>query len=255
MTDTPLSQDLARAAFAGVEKRFGERLVFTGLSFELKRGGRYALLGPNGAGKSTLTRLLAGTLVPDRGTVRVGGLDPFARPAQVRAGLGFLPEGAPLVGDLTVREHLRLAGRLRNLSPQNIQREEERLVGALGLAPFYRRPAAALSQGQKRRAALASAFVGSPDFLVLDEPTSGLDPEEAGRLRALLAAWPDSITLLISSHILGEVLEMASAALILARGRLAAFGSWGDLLGGGVAAGPAELREAYRKFVGAEAGS
>ena len=217
---------MIRASFEQVSKCFGERVVFQDVSFELSRGGRYGLLGPNGAGKSTLLRLLAGVLRPDRGRVLVDGREPWRDPARTRAALGLLPENAPLIADLTVREHLRLSAALRGLDRSHWAAEEERLVSGLGLASFYLRPAGLLSQGQKRRAALASAMLGQPDFLVLDEPTGGLDPEESGRLMKLLADLPSSATVLFSSHILGEVYELTEEVLVLAHGRLAASGPW-----------------------------
>ena len=242
------------AVFDQVTKRFGDRAVFEGLSFELKPGGRYGLLGPNGAGKSTLLRLLAGVLRPDAGTVAVGGLSPWRDQVRVRAQMGILPEGAPLVGDLTVAEHLALAGRLRGLSADAFKQEEARLTAALSLGAFYNRPAGILSQGQKRRAALASAFLGRPDFLILDEPTSGLDPEETARLLALLADLPADSTLLVSSHILTEIFELTDEVLVLARGRLAARGPWSEVAPG-ASPGEAELRRHYLALTGAEAGS
>ena len=242
---------MPRAVFDQVTKRFGDRVVFEGLSFELNPGGRYGLLGPNGAGKSTLLRLMAGVLRPDAGTVTVGGLNPWRDQVKVRGQMGILPEGAPLVGDLTVAEHLALAGRLRGLSADEFKREEARLIEALSLAGFYNRPAGILSQGQKRRAALASALLGSPDFLILDEPTSGLDPEETARLLALLANLPSTSTLLVSSHILTEIFELTDEVIVLARGRLAACGTWGEMAPG---ASPteAELRREYLGLTGVE---
>ena len=202
------------------------------------------MLGPNGAGKSTLLRLMAGVLRPDQGTVTVGGLIPWRNPGKVRAGMGILPEGAPLVGDLTVAEHLALAARLRGLSVDEFKREEARLTEALSLSGFYSRPAGILSQGQKRRAALASALLGHPDFIILDEPTSGLDPEETSRLLALLSNLPSSCTLLVSSHILTEIFTLTQEVIVLARGRLACFGPWTEIV---QCASPteAELRKEY----------
>ncbi len=238
---------MTRAVFEGVGKWFGDRVVFEGLSFELRRGGRYGLLGPNGAGKSTLVRLLAGVLRPDAGKVLVDGLAPWRHPDRVRSGLGLLPEGAPLMAELTVREHLRLAGRVRGLSRGESESEAERLTAALSLAAFYHRPAGVLSQGQRRRAALAAALLGGPDFLILDEPTSGLDPEEASRLLALLKTLPESATLLVSSHILAEIHELADQVLVLAHGRRAAFGPWP-----GSGLDEFELRKEYLALIGAE---
>jgi ABC-2 type transport system ATP-binding protein len=208
---------MAAVSFKNVTKSFGSRVVFAGVSFELAAGARCGLIGPNGAGKSTILKLLTGALRPDAGEVLVGGLAPWRLEARRRA--GFLPEGAPLMGDLTVREHLVLAARLRGLSPGEFSAEEDRLTAALALAGFYRRPAAGLSQGQKRRAALASALLGSPSFLALDEPTSGLDPEEAHSLLALLRALPPATTLIVSSHLLSDLREVAGQVLTLAAGR------------------------------------
>jgi len=240
---------MIQASFEKVGKYFGPKLVFSDLSFQLEAGRRYGLLGPNGAGKSTLLRLLTGVLRPDEGEVSVGDLAPWRRQAEVRARLGVLPEGAPLLGELSPREHLRLAAGLRGLDSREFGREEERLVEGLRLGAFYLRPAGILSQGQKRRAALASALLGDPDFLVLDEPTSGLDPEESVRLLALLRARPAGSTLLVSSHLLGEVREMTDQVLVLAGGRLAAFGPWSGFGAQNNEAGEAALRREYLSLV------
>jgi ABC-2 type transport system ATP-binding protein len=213
---------MAAVSFQNVTKSFGPRAVFAGVSFALASGARCGLIGPNGAGKSTLLKLLMGALRPDAGDILVDGLAPWRPLARGRA--GFLPEGAPLMGDLTVREHLVLAARLRGLSPGELSAEEDRLTGALALAGFYHRPAAGLSQGQKRRAALASALLGSPSFLALDEPTSGLDPEEASRLLALLRSLPADTTLIVSSHLLSDLREVTGQTLTLASGRAALSG-------------------------------
>ncbi|MDL2259418.1 ABC transporter ATP-binding protein [Deltaproteobacteria bacterium OttesenSCG-928-K17] len=220
---------MTRASFEKVAKIFGGRTVFSDMSFELKSGGRYGLLGPNGAGKSTLVRLLGGVLRPDKGRVLVDGVEPWKNQAKTRRAMGILPEGAPLISELTVGEHLALAGRLRALGKAEFKREEERLTEALGLAAFHHRPAGILSQGQKRRAALAAALLGSPDFLALDEPTSGLDPEEAVRLTTLLKNLPEQTTLLLSSHILTEIFNLTENVVVVAAGRLASFGPWKNM--------------------------
>lgn len=240
---------MVKAVFEAVGKRFGDRVVFEGISFELKRGGRYGLLGPNGSGKSTLIRLLAGSLRPDAGRVLVENREPWRYPVLVRGDMGLLPEGAPLVVELTVREHLGLAAKLRGLSPDFYRQEEERLTAALGLADFLHRRAGNLSQGQKRRAALASALLGRPDFLILDEPTSGLDPEETARLMGLLNALPASNTILISSHILTEVYELTDEIMVLARTRLVAAGPWAELTHENEPAESA-LRREYQALIG-----
>ena len=220
---------MAGISLKNVTKRFGSRIVFSKISFELAPGARCGLIGPNGAGKSTLLGILTGSLRPDAGEVLVGGQPPWRQPARLRA--GFLPEGPPLMGDLTVREHLILASTLRGLSPGEFSAEAERLTEALALEGFYRRPAATLSQGQKTRAALASALLGSPSFLALDEPTSGLDPEESFRLLTLLRALPPSTTLVVSSHLLSDLREVTRQVLTLADGRARLGGPLADYAG------------------------
>ncbi len=219
-----------RAVFENVGRSFKGRPVFAGLDLELKRGGRYALLGPNGAGKTTLMRLLYGVLRPDQGRVLVEGREPWRETGAVLANMGVLAENAPLLPELTPLEHLKLAAGLRGLAPGEFSSQCERLSAKLNLFAFLKRPAGALSIGQKRRAALAAAFMGEPDFIILDEPSAGLDPEEALRLSELLAELPPSATLLLSSHILSEAYSLTDEAIILAQGRLAARGRWPDLL-------------------------
>lgn len=237
------------ASFNNVSKSFGERLIFQGLSFELRRGGRYGLLGPNGAGKSTLIRLLAGNLRPDSGQVLVEGLESWKHPAKVRAHIGLLPERAPLVGELTVADHLALAGKLKGLEPAEFQQQRDMLIASLSLGVFLNRPAAVLSQGQKRRAALAAALLGSPPLLILDEPTSGLDPEESYRLISLLKGLPSETSLLISSHILAEIYNLTYSVLVIAQGRLASFGPWGEVASGREPT-EEELRREYLSLTG-----
>lgn len=233
-------------SFDKVGKNFRDRTVFENISFELKRGGRYGLLGPNGAGKSTLIRLMAGSLRPDHGRVLVEGQEPWRHPARARAFMGLLPERAPLIGELTVDEHLALAGQLKGLGNAAFKEQRGSLIQALGLGRLLKRPAASLSQGQKRRAALASALLGPPPLLILDEPSSGLDPEESYRLIDLLMKLPGDLTMLISSHILTEVHLLTESVMVIAQGGLAFFGPW---LNKGSQGEPTE-EELRRKYLG-----
>ncbi len=220
-----------RALCENVSVSFAGRPVLTELSLTLARGGRYALIGPNGAGKTTLMRLLCGSLRPHSGQVTVGGLDPWRERERVLASVAVLAENAPLLPELTPHEHLKLAADLRGLSAGEFSARRDELCAKLNLADFLKRPAGALSIGQKRRAALAAAVVGSPDFFILDEPSAGLDPEETRRLYAFLEALAPTSTLLISTHILSEAARLTHEAIVLAGGRVAANGAWADLSG------------------------
>lgn len=218
------------AVFENVGRTFKARPVFAGLDFALRRGGRYALLGPNGAGKSTLLRLLCGALRPDSGRVLVGGREAWREGATLRKGMGILAENAPLLPELTVLEHLELAGQVRGLGEAECSGECERLAAALNLSSFLKKPTGRLSIGQKRRAALAAACMGGAEFLLLDEPSAGLDPEEARRLAAFVRGLPPATTLILSTHILSEAHALADEFIVLAHGRLAAKGPWADFL-------------------------
>ncbi|MDR2338990.1 MAG: ABC transporter ATP-binding protein [Deltaproteobacteria bacterium] len=212
----------------GLFRGFGPSAAITDLSFGLDRGGRLAVLGPNGAGKSTLLKIVAGALAPHAGTIRVFGKSPSER--RLEPGfLGWLPERAPLNQELTVLEHLRMAARLRGLNPKRTGSETDRLTEALALGPWLRRLAGRLSQGGRRQAALAVALMGDPELVILDEPSSSLDPEGVRRLKALLAALPKGTTLMVSGHILSELMPLTDSALIIEDGRQRAQGTWEGL--------------------------
>ncbi|MDR2349260.1 MAG: ABC transporter ATP-binding protein [Deltaproteobacteria bacterium] len=212
----------------GVTRAFGSFPGVKDISLEIARGDRVALVGPNGAGKSTLMRLLAGALTPDSGKILLKGLPP-GEARTVPGFLGWLPERAPLNAELTVREHLRLAGKLRNLARARIREETERLTLALNLESKLDRLAGNLSLGGRRQAALAVAFLGNPELLVLDEPSSSLDPDQAGRLALLLGALPPETTVLVSSHNLGEVRGVTDRVIVMNGGEIGAAGQWEEL--------------------------
>jgi ABC-2 type transport system ATP-binding protein len=216
----------------GLTVLYGRRAALDGVALEITAGSRVALLGPNGAGKSTLLGVLGGVLAPDRGGALIEGLTP----ERFRAGprnLGWLSERAPLAAELTVLEHLRLAARLRGLSPDEERSEIERLVSALSLGDRLGRLAGGLSSGARRQAALAAALLGRPKLLLLDEPTKGLDPDERGRLADAIGKLVPRTTLILSTHALDEAAALTGLAAFLDRGALKGFGPWADLSGGG----------------------
>ncbi|MDR1038860.1 MAG: ABC transporter ATP-binding protein [Deltaproteobacteria bacterium] len=212
----------------GLGRSYGAARAIKGLDFRLPAGSRTALLGPNGAGKSTLMRLVAGVLPPDEGEILAWGMRP-SEARKVPGCLGWLPERAPLNPELTVREHMTLAGSLKGLGRAGTRREIERLTAALELGAILNRLAGRLSLGTRRQAALALALMGEPALLMLDEPSSSLDPAEVRRLNALIRSLPETTTLLVSSHALEEALLVTDGALILKAGALAAAGGWSDL--------------------------
>ena len=204
----------------GLTRRFGPVRAVDGVSFAVAAGEIVALLGPNGAGKTTTLRMLAGLLAPSAGRVRLGGTDVADHPVKALAALGYLPEGAPLYGEMTPRGLLRFVARARGLTGARGAEARDRVSRRLDLATLIDRPCEALSKGERRRVALACALVADPPALVLDEPTDGLDPNQKRQLRATLRALAPGRAILVSTHLLEEVETLATRVLVMAAGRL-----------------------------------
>ncbi|WKK70914.1 ABC transporter ATP-binding protein [Rathayibacter oskolensis] len=206
----------------GVSRAFGSVHAVRDASFEARPGEVTALIGPNGAGKTTLMLLLATLLRPDAGVLRVAGHDPVEDPAAVRATLGWMPDVLGSWASLTARATLRTTGLLYGLSRDVAEARALQLLADVDLGEFADRPTRVLSRGQKQRLSLARALVHDPSVLVLDEPASGLDPGARIALRDLVLRLADEgRTVLVSSHVLAELDEMATAAVYLDAGATA----------------------------------
>ena len=203
-------------------KRFGPVHAVEGVSFEVGRGEVLGFLGPNGAGKSTTMRMLTGFLPPTGGTALVMGFDVQRQPIEVKRRIGYLPEGAPLYGDMTVLAFLRFVAEMRGLRGTDAGKAIEAAVGRTELAEVAHRPIETLSKGFKRRVGIAQAIMHDPPVLVLDEPTDGLDPNQKHHVRQLIQEMAPDKAIIISTHILEEVEAICSRAVIIARGRVIA---------------------------------
>ena len=200
-----------------------------GIDLRVEEGESHALLGPNGSGKTTTLRLLLGLLRPTRGEVRLFGRRPVE--PEARRDVGFLPEQTSLPPFLTCRETLELFGRLHGRRGADARRRAEDLLGRVNLADAAKRRVRELSLGMRRRLALAVALVGEPRLLVLDEPTAGMDPiAREGVLALLREHTAAGRTLLVTSHLLGDVSGIATSATLLADGRVARRGDLATLL-------------------------
>lgn len=204
-------------ALQDVSKRYGPVAAVDGVTLEVGQGEVYALLGLNGAGKTTLMRILLGMVRPGAGSVTVLGRD--VRDRAVRSEVGYLVESASAYPELTVRENLEVARRLRRVGRRSAVDDA---VELFGLREHADRRARALSLGNLQRLALARATLHRPALLVLDEPVNGLDPAGVVEVRLLLRrlAREHGTTVLLSSHILREVARVATRIGILHRGGL-----------------------------------
>ena len=204
----------------GVRRAFGSVLAVDHIDLRARPGEVTALVGPNGAGKTTLLLMLATLLAPDSGSIRIAGIDPVTAPREVRAAMGWMPDGFGTWDALTVREVLETVGAAYRLAPEAARVRAGELLELVHLGELADRPARVLSRGQKQRLGLARALVHQPSILLLDEPASGLDPRSRIELRDILRQLAASgATLLVSSHILTELQEIADRAVIVARGR------------------------------------
>ena len=201
-------------------RRYGTLTAVDALSFRAEPGQVLGLLGPNGAGKSTVMRMIAGFLRPTAGTARVCGHDVRKESLKAKRALGYLPEGAPSYGELTVREFLTFIVRSRGLSADQGYRRFEEVVGHLQLETVLDTCIETLSKGLRRRVGLAQAIVHNPQVLMLDEPTDGLDPNQKHTVRQLIDQMARDRTILISTHLLEEVHALCNRVVIIANGRL-----------------------------------
>jgi ABC-2 type transport system ATP-binding protein len=218
----------------GVCRSFGAVTALRGIDLIAPYGQVTALVGPNGAGKTTLMLILATLLAPDRGDVRVAGIDPVADPVGVRRRTGWMPDTFGLYDQLTVAEYLEFFGQAYRLDRALVRRRVAETLAAARLDEFARRPVHVLSRGQKQRLALGRALLHQPRVLLLDEPASGLDPHSRidlrDGLRALAAA---GVAVLVSSHILSELEEVADRIVFVSAGQTAGQYDVGDLADAG----------------------
>jgi ABC-2 type transport system ATP-binding protein len=221
---------------AGLVRRYGDRAVVDGLSFDVRRGEVFALLGPNGAGKTTTVEILEGYREPSAGNVRVLGLDPIADAAALKPRIGVMLQDGGVAPQMRPLEALELFA-----SFYAQPADPRALLRLVDLEDATRTRFRALSGGQKQRLSLALALVGRPELVFLDEPTAGMDP------RARHATWAivrqlksDGVTVLLTTHFMDEAEQLADRVAIVDGGRLVAMDAPAAI--GGAGAPPTEIR-------------
>ncbi|HEU5134917.1 MAG TPA: ABC transporter ATP-binding protein [Steroidobacteraceae bacterium] len=203
-------------------KNYDGLLAVDDLTFSVEPGEVLGFLGPNGAGKSTTMRMLAGFITPTSGTGSICGHDISSDALAAKRELGYLPEGAPHYGEMTVGGFLDFIADLRGLEGAHRKSRLDYVLGRLQLEPVVAQTIDTLSKGFKRRVGLAQAIVHDPKVLILDEPTDGLDPLQKHEVRTLISEIAREKTIVISTHILEEVDAVCTRAIIVARGKLVA---------------------------------
>ncbi len=219
-----------------LRKSYGEVEVLKGLNFTINQGEILGLLGPNGAGKTTTMRILTCYLEPTAGDIRVGDDSVLDDPLKIRARIGYLPESAPLYGDMLVYDYLEYVAAIRGLEGRRRADRIAELIETCGLAGVVHKAVYELSKGYKQRVGLAHAMMSDPEILVLDEPTSGLDPNQIIEIRQLIREIGREKTVVFSTHILSEAEATCDRIVIINNGTIVADGPTEKLLqevGGG----------------------
>lgn len=201
-------------------KIYGEQRAVDTVSFEARKGEVLGFLGPNGAGKTTTMKIITGYIPQNSGTAEVCGFDVERKPMEARACVGYLPEHNPLYKDMYVREYLFFTAGLHGVS--NPRKRVEEMIERTGLQSHRQKQIGELSKGYRQRVGLAQAMLHDPQVLILDEPTSGLDPNQIVEIRQLIKDLGREKTVILSTHILGEVEAVCDRAIIINKGKLVA---------------------------------
>jgi ABC-2 type transport system ATP-binding protein len=223
----------------GLVKRYGDRAALDGFDLDVRAGEITGLIGHNGAGKTTFMEVVTGLVRPDRGEVRVGGVDARRHPRAARALLGIAPQELALYLTATVRDNLRLFGALAGLRGGPLRRAVDEIAAELMLTDVLDQRAGLLSGGQRRRTQAGTAMIGGAPLLLLDEPTAGADPQtRTALLTAVRARAAAGAAVLYTTHYLPELADLDATLAVARDGRIIARGSQASLTRGL----PGELR-------------
>ncbi len=203
----------------GLTKSYGDFKAVDDISFTVRDGEITGLLGPNGAGKTTTLRMLSCYLNADKGSITVDGINAAEEPLKIKQMIGYLPESAPLYGDMLVFDYLMYVAEVRGI--QGAERVAE-VAGICRIKDVMHKNINELSKGYRQRVGLAHAMIHDPQILILDEPTSGLDPIEIVEIRNLIRELGKKKTVILSTHILSEVEAACDRVIIINKGHIVA---------------------------------
>ena len=210
-------------------KHYGDKKALKGISFTVKDNEVLGFLGPNGAGKSTTMNIITGYLSSTSGTVKINGHDILEQPDLAKKDIGYLPEQPPLYLDMTVNEYLTFMCELKGVPKKERKEHIATITSLVGIDAVTGRLIGNLSKGYKQRVGIAQALVGDPPILILDEPTVGLDPNQIIGIRKLVKDLSKNHSIIVSSHILSEIQEIADRVVIIHHGKIAAVDTVKDL--------------------------
>ena len=210
-------------------KHYGDKKAVNDISFTVNDNEILGFLGPNGAGKTTTMNIITGYLSSTSGSVKINGHDILEEPALAKKAIGYLPEQPPRYLDMTVDEYLKFICDLKQVPAKERKEHINTIMDMVGISAVSGRLIGNLSKGYKQRVGLAQALVGDPPILILDEPTVGLDPNQIIGIRKLIKQLSKNHSIIVSSHILSEIQEIADRVVIINHGKVAAVDTIMDL--------------------------
>ncbi len=213
-----------------ISKFFGTRQALKDISFDIQKGEIIGFLGPNGAGKTTLMRILTGYFLPTRGKAAICGLDAWSHQIAIKEKIGYLPEVPPLYPEMTVTEYLQFAARIKGIESKDITEKIRTTLKQCFIEDVKNQVIATLSKGYRQRVGIAQAVIHDPEILILDEPTSGLDPRQIIQVRNLIRNLETKRTVILSTHILSEIEQIARKVIVIDRGQIVANQTMEELL-------------------------
>ena len=202
----------------GLSKYYGDFIAVEDLNFKIRKGEVVAFLGPNGAGKSTTMKMLTGYLAPSSGVAKVCGMEVANNRELVANRIGYLPENGPLYEEMTPITLLNFFGDARSMDESTKKDRIAEVIEQCALQTVLNKPIGKLSRGFRQRVGMANVLLHEPDVLIMDEPTAGLDPNQVLEVRKTIKGIGK--TILLSTHILQEVPEVADRILLINNGRL-----------------------------------
>jgi len=207
-----------------LNKRFGKLTVLDGLDLNIQSGGIFAVLGPNGSGKTTLIKSILGMVIPDKGDIKIEG-NSVLNQSDYRNNINYLPQIANFPANLTVNELIKM---VKNLRPK--EANDQKLIAHFGLEPFLDKKLGNLSGGTKQKVNIVLTFMFESDLIILDEPTTGLDPISLIHLKEIIHLEKEKgKTILITTHIMSFVEEIADEIVFLLDGEIYFKGSSNEL--------------------------
>jgi ABC-2 type transport system ATP-binding protein len=230
-------------------KKYGSHQALREISFKVNKGEIVGLLGPNGAGKSTTMKILSGFMPASSGEVIVAGHDIVDEALEVKRKVGYLPEHPPVYPELRVREYLDYVASLKQVPSSERPERLDYIIERCGLKSRAGQIIGTLSKGYQQRVGIAQALVHNPEVVILDEPTVGLDPVQIVEIRNLIRSLANSHTVILSTHILPEVVMTCSRVLLINMGTILVDGSVESLTRGS----GESLEQAYLRIVSQDA--